>query len=102
MAFLERDIKARKQAFGIIAYDILEKSEENSGGGGGDDDGGVQKAFGECRGDIFALESKLNSKKREMDAIDASHGGGGAVGGAGGGGGVGGEDAEAPGIPQNP
>ena len=87
MAFLERDIKARKQAFGIVAFDILQSNS-----------GDVQKAFEECRGDIQALEGKLKSKQREMDAIDASHGRTGA-----GGGGVGvGEDAEAPGIPQNP
>ena len=93
IAFLERDIKSRKQAFGIEIYDILQSSsvaattEE------------VQKAYELCQNDIKLLESKVNSKRQEMEAIDrtSSSGGGGGfmnsnvV-----------DDAESPGIPSTP
>ncbi|KAL3781319.1 hypothetical protein ACHAW5_007173 [Stephanodiscus triporus] len=98
MAFLERDIKARKQAFGIIVYDILRSNSIASTTPSATISAAdVQRAFEECRGDIEALEDKLRSKRREMEAIDGGH-----VGGGGGAGALVGEDAEAPGIPQNP
>ncbi len=97
MAFLERDIKARKHAFGIVVYDILRSNSVASTTPSATISAAeIQRAFEECRGDIEALEGRLGSKRREMEAIDASHGGGGGAGA-----GVG-EDAEAPGIPQNP
>ena len=92
IAFLERDIKSRKQAFGIEIYDILQSSsvaattEE------------VQKAYELCQNDIKLLESKVNSKRQEMEAIDRTTSGSG-----------GGfmnsnvvDDAESPGIPSTP
>lgn len=83
VVFLERDINARKHAFGIEVYDLLK-----SGSGMPE----VQKAFEACQSDIAHLEAKVDAKKGEMQAIDGS--------GTGGGGGV--EDAETPGIPSTP
>ena len=94
IAFLERDIKSRKHAFGIDIYDILQSSsvaattEE------------VQKAYELCQNDIKLLESKVNSKRQEMEAIDRT------TSGSGGGGGFMNsnvvDDAESPGIPSTP
>ena len=92
MAFLERDIKTRKQAFGIIAYDIIKSSSQETNNLSVQ----LQKAFDEARGDIQALEAKLILKKNEMEALDNHHHHGSNSGGDG----VG-EDAEAPGIPSS-
>jgi len=90
MAFIERDMKSRKQAFGIIAYDILKSSTPTQ-----TLSAELQKSFDEARGDIQALEAKLVLKRNEMQALDnpqlrptGNNDDG-----------VGGEDAEAPGIP---
>jgi len=90
VVFLERDIKSRKQAFGIEVYDILSQSS------GGDSSAEIQRAFEQCQSDIQHLEAKVTSKRREMDAIDRSSAGG----GRGPGNVV--DDAETPGIPTTP
>ena len=97
MAFLERDIKARKQSFGIEIYDILQSNAGDASASASE----VQKAFEACQADIQHLEAKVNSKREEMVAIDNSSGGAGAT--AGGSSSVGGvDDAETPGIPSTP
>eukprot|EP00578_Thalassiosira_sp_NH16_P020783 CAMPEP_0181103702 /NCGR_PEP_ID=MMETSP1071-20121207/15014_1 /TAXON_ID=35127 /ORGANISM="Thalassiosira sp., Strain NH16" /LENGTH=93 /DNA_ID=CAMNT_0023186809 /DNA_START=469 /DNA_END=750 /DNA_ORIENTATION=+ len=93
MVFLERDIKTRKEAFGIEIYDILKA------GGAADSASEIQTAFERCQGDIGHLETKVRSKKDEMRAIDRSSAGDG--GGTGAGAFDAGE-AEAPGIPSTP
>lgn len=90
MAFLERDIKTRKQAFGIEIYEILESNS-------GDATAKIQEAYDQCQKDIRQLESKVNSKRGEMESIERSSAEGGGAGGAGG---I--DDAETPGIPSTP
>jgi hypothetical protein len=94
IAFLERDIKSRKHAFGIEIYDILQSSSATA------TTEEVQKAYGLCQNDIKSLESKVNSKRQEMEAIDRT------TSGSGGGGGFMNsnvvDDAESPGIPSTP
>jgi predicted nucleic acid-binding Zn-ribbon protein len=68
MVFLERDIKARKHAFGIQMYDILSMNNASTS------TSEIQKAFDECQRDITALEAKVNNKREEMEAIDGSGG----------------------------
>lgn len=100
MAFLERDIKARKQSFGIEIYDILNNNSTTTTTAAATiSSSEIQKAFEQCQADIQHLESKVNSKMREMEAIDASSAGG---GGGGGMGSVGGDGMETPGIPSTP
>ena len=94
MAFLERDIKTRKQAFGIEIYEILESNSGDATASATK----IQEAYDQCQKDIRQLESKVNSKKGEMESIERSSAGG--VGGGGGGGGI--DDAETPGIPSTP
>jgi hypothetical protein len=89
MAFIERDMKSRKQAFGIIAYDILKNTSITQ-----TLPAELQKAFDEARGDIQAIEAKLVLKKSEMQALDNPQPRPTTEG-------VGGEDAEAPGIPSD-
>ena len=75
--FLERDIKARKQEFGIEMFDILQSSPTLPSSE-------IQKAFDKCQADIQKLESKVNIKKKEMTAIEQSSSGNGDGGGGGG------------------
>lgn len=110
MVFLERDIKSRKQAFGIEIYNILASNSLSSSTASASlcsDE--VQLAFDKCKSDIEALENKLQTKKLEREAIDNILAGGGVPGagaGAGsaieGGGGGAIEDKETPGIPATP
>ena len=95
MAFLERDIKARKQTFGIEIYDILQSNS------GDDTSAEIQKAFEACQMDIQHLEAKVNSKRDEMVAINTSSGTG-ATGGQSSSGAGHMDDAETPGIPSTP
>lgn len=103
MVFLERDIKTRKEAFGVEIYDILKTSDSGAAGVASE----IQTAFERCQNDIGHLETKVSSKKEEMRAIDRSSAGG--DGGTGGGPGAGAfdaaggmDEAEAPGIPSTP
>ena len=102
MAFLERDIKARKQALGIEVYDILKEEDSDDGGTSSSSSSSseIQKAFDECRADIRHLEARVSSKRGEMEAIERSSGHAGSGGSVGGGGGM--DDAETPGIPSTP
>mmetsp|Transcript_1568 Transcript_1568/g.3580 ORF Transcript_1568/g.3580 Transcript_1568/m.3580 type:complete len:150 (-) Transcript_1568:170-619(-) len=118
MVFLERDIKARKQAFGIEVYDILQSNASSGTTGAATISASdIQKAYEVCHADIQHLENKVNSKKREMDNIDQSSGvaGTAGVGGAAGAAGAAGvgtsvdlnsvgmdDEPEAPGIPSTP
>lgn len=96
MAFLERDIKTRKQAFGIEIYDILASNSGDATASATK----IQEAYDQCQKDIRQLESKVNSKKGEMESIERSSAGGVGAGGGGSGGGI--DDAETPGIPSTP
>ena len=96
IAFLERDIKSRKHAFGIEIYNILQSSSAATAASATSEE--IQKAYDQCQHDIKNLESKVNSKRQEMEAIDRTTSGSG-----------GGfmnsnvvDDAESPGIPSTP
>ena len=65
MAFLERDMKSRKQTFGIAAYDILNGSTEVLETPLPAE---LQSSYDTAHGDIQALEAKLTLKKNEMPA----------------------------------
>jgi hypothetical protein len=65
MAFLERDMKSRKQTFGIAAYDILNGSTEVLETPLPVE---LQSSYDTAHGDIQALEAKLTLKKNEMPA----------------------------------
>mmetsp|Transcript_20404 Transcript_20404/g.33303 ORF Transcript_20404/g.33303 Transcript_20404/m.33303 type:complete len:136 (+) Transcript_20404:261-668(+) len=104
MVFLERDIKTRKQEFGLSIFDILQSNSSTTTTAAATISASeIQTAFEECQADIHHLEAKVQNKKREMDAIDQSSsggGGGGSSSSVGGGGGM--DDAETPGIPSTP
>ena len=75
MVFLERDIKARKQQFGIEIYDILvQNSTVTTTASATISATQIQEAFEICQADIKALEAKVNRKREEMEAIDRSSG----------------------------
>lgn len=65
MAFLERDMKSRKQTFGIVAYDILKGGSEVSEVPLPVE---LQTSYEAAHGDIQALDAKLTLKKNELPA----------------------------------
>ena len=65
MAFLERDMKSRKQTFGIVAYDILKGGSEVSEVPLPAE---LQTSYEAAHGDIQALDAKLTLKKNELPA----------------------------------
>jgi hypothetical protein len=76
VAFLERDIKNRKHAFGIQIYDILLSNTKASSSDtvfSASDE--IQKAFEECKLDIEMLEKKIGKKREEMSHIGEHDGG---------------------------
>ena len=98
VVFLERDINARKQAFGIEVYDILKSNASTTTTAAATISASdIQKAFEACQADIQHLESKVEAKRGEMRALDGSGSGSGGAGGS-----VAVEEAEAPGIPSTP
>lgn len=107
MVFLERDIKTRKEAFGVEIYDILKSANNDNSATSCAEE--IQKAFEQCQGDIQHLENKVTSKQDEMRAIDQSSNAAGAGGSGSGGTGAGNvlggsmdDGDETPGIPSTP
>ena len=66
IAFLERDIKSKKQEFGIEVYDIINQSKANS-----TPDSETMKqvleSYEKYQSQINEFESKVNSEKDEME-----------------------------------
>lgn len=103
VVFLERDIKTRKQAFGIEIFDILQSNSTTTTTASATISASdIQKAYEQCQDDIRQLETKVISKRGEMEAIDRSSGSGGDGVGSSGINSGGMDDAETPGIPSTP
>jgi len=86
IAFLERDIKARKQQFGLDMYEIMSANASNVTD--------IQQSFDDAQGDVHHLESKVEAKRKEMAAIDQSSTSGANTS-------IVNDEAETPGIPNN-
>lgn len=86
IAFLERDIKARKQQFGLDIFEIMSANPSNVTD--------IQQSFDDAQGDVKHLESKVDAKRKEMAAIDQSTTSGANTS-------IVNDEAETPGIPNN-
>jgi len=69
--FLEREIKVRKQQFGVEIYDLMESLEDDSELSMEEKEGRIRLSFDRARKDIAVIQAKIDCKKDEMNAIDA-------------------------------
>jgi len=78
---LEREIKTRKQEFGITIYDLMEELENDSSLGTEEKESKIRAAFDAARKDIAVIAAKKECKKEEMSVLDAEAeaGGGGGM-----------------------
>jgi hypothetical protein len=75
MMFLDREIKTRKQAFGIDIYDLMEELETSTGMSNEDKEAKIRSLFDAARKDIAVIVAKKECKKEEMAVLEASEGG---------------------------
>ena len=74
IAFLDREIKSRKQAFGIEIYDLMEDLESNDNMAIQDKESKIRSAFDAARKDIAVIQAKKECKKEEMAVLEAESG----------------------------
>lgn len=67
--FLEREIKTRKQAFGVEIYDLMAELEA-SDMPASDKESKIRSSFDQARKDIAVIEAKKECKKEEMAVLD--------------------------------
>lgn len=71
IVFLDREIKTRKQTFGIEIYDLMEDLETNDGLSVQDKEAKIRAAFDAARKDIAVIQAKKECKKEEMAVLEA-------------------------------
>uniref|UniRef100_A0A7S3LEJ5 Uncharacterized protein n=1 Tax=Amphora coffeiformis TaxID=265554 RepID=A0A7S3LEJ5_9STRA len=74
IVFLDREIKTRKQAFGIEIYDLMEDLESNDNMAVQDKESKIRAAFDAARKDIAVIQAKKECKKEEMAVLEAESG----------------------------
>mmetsp|Transcript_103056 Transcript_103056/g.154480 ORF Transcript_103056/g.154480 Transcript_103056/m.154480 type:complete len:129 (+) Transcript_103056:113-499(+) len=74
--FLEREIKTRKQAFGIEVYDLMEELEAAESMATEEKESKIRSAFDSARKDIAVIQAKKECKKEEMAVLETAEGGG--------------------------
>jgi len=72
--FLEREIKSRKQSFGIEIYDLMEELENDDSAAASDKEAKIRSVFDAARKDIAVIRAKMDCKKEEMAVLDAESG----------------------------
>ena len=71
IVFLDREIKTRKQAFGIEIYDLMEGLETNEELTVSEKEAKIRAAFDAARKDIAVISAKRECKREEMSVLDA-------------------------------
>lgn len=79
IVFLDREIKNRKQLFGVEVYDLMAELETAEAMSSEDKEAKIRSAFDSARKDIAVIDAKIQCKKEEMTVLDAENGGGGAM-----------------------
>mmetsp|Transcript_62483 Transcript_62483/g.152116 ORF Transcript_62483/g.152116 Transcript_62483/m.152116 type:complete len:105 (-) Transcript_62483:1276-1590(-) len=72
MLFLDREIKTRKQAFGIEIYDLMEELETASGMSNEDKEAKIRASFDAARKDIAVIAAKKECKKEEVAVLETT------------------------------
>jgi hypothetical protein len=73
---LDREIKTRKQNFGIEIYDLMEELEAAEGMSTQDKEAKIRASFDAARKDIAVIQAKKECKKEEIAVLDVHEGGG--------------------------
>lgn len=73
---MEREIKARKQTFGIDIYDMMAELETNDTFSAEEKEQKIRAIFDAARKDIAVFQAKKDCKLEEMAVMDAENGGG--------------------------
>ena len=76
IVFLDREIKNRKQAFGIEIYDLMETLETNTTMSNEDKEAKIRAAFDSARKDIAVIVAKKECKQEEMSVLEVDNAGG--------------------------
>eukprot|EP00588_Corethron_pennatum_P014796 CAMPEP_0194278474 /NCGR_PEP_ID=MMETSP0169-20130528/11319_1 /TAXON_ID=218684 /ORGANISM="Corethron pennatum, Strain L29A3" /LENGTH=126 /DNA_ID=CAMNT_0039022673 /DNA_START=196 /DNA_END=576 /DNA_ORIENTATION=- len=71
VVFLEREIKNRKQKFGLEMYDLMEALEDDTSLSVEEKEGRIRLAFDITRRDVAATKVKINLKYEEMATMEA-------------------------------
>jgi hypothetical protein len=72
--FLEREIKTRKQMFGIEIYDLMEVLETDTSLDASEKESKIRAIFDATRKDIAVIRAKKDCKTEEMAVLDAESG----------------------------
>mmetsp|Transcript_21600 Transcript_21600/g.27254 ORF Transcript_21600/g.27254 Transcript_21600/m.27254 type:complete len:137 (+) Transcript_21600:179-589(+) len=71
VAFLEREIKQRKQRFGVEVYDCMELLEVDNDMPMEEKEQKIRLAFDRARKDIAVVQAKIECKKEEISVLEA-------------------------------
>ena len=74
IVFLEREVKTRKQKFGVEVYDLMAQLEVDDGTSVEEKESKIRLAFDTARKDINVIQAKIDGKKEEMtktEVVDA-------------------------------
>ena len=80
--FLDREIKTRKQKFGIEIYDLMEELENNDDLAVSEKEARIRASFDAARKDIAVIQAKKECKNEEMAVLEAESDADGANSGA--------------------
>ncbi|KAL7581771.1 hypothetical protein ACA910_022304 [Epithemia clementina (nom. ined.)] len=69
--FLDREIKTRKQKFGIEIYDLMEELENNDDLAVAEKEAKIRASFDAARKDIAVIQAKKECKNEEMAVLEA-------------------------------
>lgn len=68
---MDREIKLRKQAFGVEIYDLMEEIEGDTDLNTSAKEGKIRNAFDQARKDIAVIQAKKECKNEEMAVLEA-------------------------------
>ena len=74
IVLLDREIKTRKQAFGIQIYDLMAELEGDDAMPTQEKEAKIRAAFDAARKDIAVIQAKKECKKEEMAVLEAESG----------------------------
>ena len=72
---MDREIKLRKQSFGIEIYDLMEELESNTDLNTSAKEAKIRNAFDQARKDIAVIQAKKECKREEMAVLEAEENG---------------------------
>lgn len=71
---MDREIKNRKQTFGIEIYDLMAELENDDSTPASEKEQKIRAVFDAARKDIAVIQAKKDCKKEEMAVLDAESG----------------------------